>query len=298
MKGDMVYDAASLKTRGILEQKQPGYFTLRLRVVGGRMEAEKLRDLAEIMARYAYSHVHLTIRQGIEIPNVKFQDVENLCSELAAAGLSLSPVGPCVRGITACQGETCRHGMIDTQELARRIDERVSGRSGLPHKFKIGVTGCPNACIKPRENDLGIMGVVNKAFHEELCSGCGICVQGCSSPGALIIEQGSLIHREEICVKCGKCITACPSGAWELVQVSYDVFAGGKMGKQPKLGEKWALCVSDEDQLLDLVNAMITWYAAHGEQKERFGDTLNRTGIENMTEYLTRKVGIPKSDTC
>ena len=35
---------------------------------------------------------------------------------------------------------------------------RLGGRAGLPHKFKIGISGCPNGCTKPKENDLGIMG--------------------------------------------------------------------------------------------------------------------------------------------
>lgn len=286
MKNAQKYDAATLKVRGIIEQKQPAHFTIRLRIVGGRLEAAKLGALAEILARYTSGHAHLTIRQGIEIPNVQFQDVENLCSDLATAGLSLSLVGPCVRSITACQGMLCRHGMIDAQGLAQRIDERVSNRAGLPHKFKIGVTGCPNGCIKPRENDLGIMGIVRKAFHEELCDGCGLCVRNCASPGALIIKGGSLIHHPELCARCGKCLDACPQSAWESVGVGYALFAGGKMGKQPKLGEELALDITDGDHLPDLVDAVVTWYVAHGEQKERFGDTLDRVGIERLTAYL------------
>ena len=30
--------------------------------------------------------------------------------------------------------------------------------SVLPHKFKIAVGGCPNNCVKPDLNDLGIVG--------------------------------------------------------------------------------------------------------------------------------------------
>jgi anaerobic sulfite reductase subunit C len=286
MKHALEYEAAALKARGIMKQKQADEFAIRLRVVGGRLDATKLGALAGILTRYRSGHVHLTIRQGIEIPNVRLRDVEDLCSDLAAAGLSPSPVGPCVRSITACQGLSCGHGMIDAQGLAQRIDERMNCRSGLPHKFKIGVTGCPNGCIKPCENDLGIMGIVRKAFREELCDNCGFCVRDCSSRGALIIEGGSLIHHPELCLGCGKCVAACPHGAWESVAVGYALFAGGKMGKQPKLGQKLALDITDEDQVLDLVHAVVTWYAAHGEQRERFGDTLDRVGIRGLTAYL------------
>lgn len=29
----------------------------------------------------------------------------------------------------------------------------------LPHKFKIAVGGCPNNCVKPNLNDLGVIGL-------------------------------------------------------------------------------------------------------------------------------------------
>ncbi|MGI6425205.1 MAG: hypothetical protein ACOX2A_08330 [Tepidanaerobacteraceae bacterium] len=45
----------------------------------------------------------------------------------------------------------------------------------LPHKFKIGVGGCPNNCIKPDLNDLGVIGQLVPIFDEELCYGCKKC---------------------------------------------------------------------------------------------------------------------------
>ena len=194
MKSELQCDLAALRRRGIIQQKQPGYFTVRLRVVGGRFEAVELTALVGILTKYTLENVHLTTRQGIEIPNVRFEDIDKLCSDFASAGLGTAALGPCVRTITACQGGTCRHGLFDTQRLAQSIYEKVSGRTGLPHKFKIGITGCPNACIKPRENDLGIMGVVGKAFQEDLCNGCGLCVSNCPAAlGVLRVEDGRLV---------------------------------------------------------------------------------------------------------
>jgi dissimilatory sulfite reductase (desulfoviridin) alpha/beta subunit len=51
--------------------------------------------------------------------------------------------------------------------LAKILDERFYGRYGLPHKFKMGVTGCPNSCTKPQEHDLGLMAVIEPALDEE-----------------------------------------------------------------------------------------------------------------------------------
>ena len=52
-------------------------------------------------------------------------------------------------------------GILDTQKFARKIHERFYKgyyNVRLPHKFKIGIGGCPNNCIKPDLNDLGMMG--------------------------------------------------------------------------------------------------------------------------------------------
>jgi dissimilatory sulfite reductase (desulfoviridin) alpha/beta subunit len=35
------------------------------------------------------------------------------------------------------------------------MDRRYFGKE-LSHKFKIGITGCKNSCLKAEENDLGI----------------------------------------------------------------------------------------------------------------------------------------------
>ena len=60
--------------------------------------------------------------------------------------------------ITACPGNrVCKHGQKDSQDFAKEIDEKFFGTE-LPHKFKVAVSGCPNACTKPRENDIGFSG--------------------------------------------------------------------------------------------------------------------------------------------
>ena len=38
----------------------------------------------------------------------------------------------------------------------------------LPHKFKFGVTGCQNNCLKAEENDVGIKGAIRVNWN----SGC------------------------------------------------------------------------------------------------------------------------------
>ena len=42
----------------------------------------------------------------------------------------------------------------------------------LPHKFKIAVGGCPNNCVKPDLNDVGIIGQRIPNVNADVCKGC------------------------------------------------------------------------------------------------------------------------------
>ena len=149
-------DYAALKKGGFMRQKQKGYFSLRLQVVGGDLTAENIRKVSEVAEKYGHGYVHLTSRQGVEIPFIRFEDIEEVKAELAKGGCKPGVCGPRVRTVTACQGnQVCPSGNIDTLKVAQELDERYFGRE-LPHKFKFGVTGCQNNCLKAEENDLGI----------------------------------------------------------------------------------------------------------------------------------------------
>lgn len=73
---------------------------------------------------------------------------------------------------------TCQYGLIDTFSLSKKIHERFYlgyHNVTLPHKFKIAVGGCPNNCVKPNLNDLGIIGQRIPKPDTEKCRGCKVC---------------------------------------------------------------------------------------------------------------------------
>jgi dissimilatory sulfite reductase (desulfoviridin) alpha/beta subunit len=148
----------SLKAQAMIAEQGGERFSVRLGVVGGRLDAAQLHTVARSAERFGDGSVHFTTRQGIEIPHVPFENLGPLRAELKHSGLALAPTGRCVRSIVACPGTYCVHGVADTQGVAQRLHARVGARKGLPHKFKIAIAGCLNGCTKPNENDLGIMG--------------------------------------------------------------------------------------------------------------------------------------------
>jgi dissimilatory sulfite reductase (desulfoviridin) alpha/beta subunit len=279
-------DVAALKLSGVMQQKEEDLFTLRLRIVGGHVDSAQLVTLAGLADRYGQGHVHLTTRQGAEIPNVRLGDVEKVTAELARVGLELGQCGARVRTITACQGKTCRYGLIDCHAVAQALDARLFGRGGLPHKFKIAVTGCPNSCAKPQENEVGVMGNVELELDADRCNLCGICVRVCWVEGALSVDGERLVRRDDLCSRCGVCVAVCPTDAWRILGERYAVYVGGKIGRRPRFGDRLPTPAQDVPSLLALVEDVLDWYATNGRTRERLGDTLDRLGTDALVEEL------------
>ena len=75
-------DYAALKKGGYMRQKQKGYGSLRLAVVGGNLTAENIKTVAEVAEKYGRGYVHMTSRQGIEIPFIKVEELAEVKEEL------------------------------------------------------------------------------------------------------------------------------------------------------------------------------------------------------------------------
>jgi anaerobic sulfite reductase subunit C len=278
-------DHAYTKSEGFIPLREPGLYTIRLAVVGGRVPGEWLAVLSGIASRFGRGHVHLTTRQNIEIPFIREADLPQVRGELEAAGILPGGCGARIRTVVACPGTICRHGLIDSQDLADRISRQLGARS-LPHKFKIAITGCPNSCAKPIENDFGIQGAKFTTFDAGKCINCGQCLPACKSAGALRLDDGQLVRDDAACVNCGDCAAACSQGAFGVAYNGYVVFVGGQMGRRPSLGRKLPLAIRDEATLLRLLDACLDWYQANGQPRERFGRTLDRVGLDRLVAHL------------
>ena len=54
--------------------------------VGGTLTAENLKKIAEVAEKYGDGYVHLTSRQGVEIPFIKLDDIDDVKDDLAKGG--------------------------------------------------------------------------------------------------------------------------------------------------------------------------------------------------------------------
>jgi anaerobic sulfite reductase subunit C len=280
-----------LKRVGIIGQKQKDVYLIRLRTVGGGMTADELNRVAEVSRKYGSGQVHLTTRQAIEIHNIPAENLQPAREELEQAGIVLGVCGPRGRGIVACPGNaTCTSGLIETKELAAEFDEAYL-RVPAPHKFKIGISGCPNNCSKPVENDIGVMGGVLPAWNKDACTACTLCVNIC--PTRAIEQKGKqfVLDRDK-CLLCGLCISNCPASAWTAAKTGYTLYLGGTMGKRPRLGTRARILIESKEELVAYVRKAYDFYVANGKKKERFGYTLDRVGVEKaLAEIFSDRTG-------
>lgn len=280
----MAVDYKALKAGGFMRQKQKDMFSMRLKVIGGTVTTTQLKAIQEAADRYGNGYVHLTSRQGVEIPFVKLEDIEQIKTELEAAGVPTGVCGPRVRTVTACQGgRVCASGCFDTLALAEKVDAHYFGKE-LPHKFKFGITGCQNNCLKAEENDVGIKGGETIEWEREDCIFCGVCVKACRS-GAITMSDGEITVEEAHCNHCGRCVRSCATGAWS-GKPGYLLSFGGTFGNEIQKGEELLPIISDEETLFRVTDAAVDFFTEHGQAGERFAKTIQRTGWDALSRRL------------
>ncbi|WP_445474059.1 4Fe-4S binding protein [Methanococcoides methylutens] len=275
-----------LKKDGFLPQRQNNLCSMRVGITGGYVEVAQLRAIADAAEKYGQGHVHITSRQGIEVPFIDLENVEAAKEYMRNADVRPGVAGRRVRAVVACQGNrVCNHGLIDCQKLAEKIDNTHFG-ADVPYKFKIAITGCPAACLKPQENDLGIMGTVHPQWKKDTCTGCGVCVKRCKG-NAINMDDGSIHIDMDKCILCGECILVCPKGAIVTSKTGYRIFAGGKVGRYPRDGTR-LVEVPTEEEVYDIVNRTIEYYRENGGKNDRLGDLIDREGIGNFKDAVLK----------
>jgi dissimilatory sulfite reductase (desulfoviridin) alpha/beta subunit len=277
-------DVDTLKKSGYMKQRQKDLFVVRLRMPCGNVTCEQLDGITRIAKKYGTGYVHITTRQGLQIPDVDIHNLDAITKELEDNGTPPGSCGPRVRNIISCPGNLeCNYGIIDTYGMGGSLDKEFFGED-IPVKIKFAVTGCPNACAKPQENDLGVMGILKPAINIDDCNGCGTCPFMCPEK-AIVIENDKAKIIWDMCNLCGACIGACPTDLISEEWKGYKIFVGGKIGKHPKLGRELT-DVKTQQETIAIFRKIIDWSKKKNNVGERFGDCLDRVGFDNFKKEI------------
>lgn len=283
-------DIKRVKALGFLHHKGTNKFNGRIITRNGRITDEECRVIAEAAKLYSDSHLMMTTRLTIEVSGIDYNDIDAFRAYLAKAGLETGGTGSKIRPVVSCKGTTCQYGLIDTYALSLEIHQRFFkgyNQVSLPHKFKIAVGGCPNNCVKPNLNDLGIIGARVPLFDTKACKGCSKCHIELSCPiHAAKLVDGKLVIDASMCNGCGRCVTKCPFRCNDQSISGYKVYVGGRWGKQVAHGHMLDKVFTSKNEVLDLTEKAILLFRSEGKPGERFADTIQRIGFETAQEML------------
>ena len=279
-----------VKALGCLQDKRyPDVFNVRVITRNGKITTEEHRAVAEAAEKFGSGEVTMTTRLTLEIQGVKHENIQPLIDFLGEHGLLTGGTGSLVRPVVACKGTTCQYGLLDSFGLSNRIHEKFYiGYHGvtLPHKFKIAVGGCPNNCVKPDLNDLGIIGQRVPAVEPDKCRGCKKCQieNNCPIKAAKVVDGKLIIGTD--CNNCGRCKGKCPFGALPEYTDGYKIYIGGRWGKKFANGRPLEKIFTSEEEVMDVVERAILFFRDEGLTGERFADTIRRLGFDYVQDKL------------
>ncbi|MDD3205755.1 MAG: 4Fe-4S binding protein [Lachnospiraceae bacterium] len=283
-------DEKRVKGLGFLSNKGTDNFSGRVITVNGKLTAEQQKVIAEAAELYGNGIITLTTRLTMEVQGIPYDKIEEFRNYIARVGLETGGTGAKVRPVVSCKGTTCQYGLIDTFALSEEIHERFFlGYASVktPHKFKIAVGGCPNNCVKPDLNDIGIVGQRIPAFDTDACKGCKKCaIQTACPMGAPAMVDEKIQIDKSICNNCGRCAEKCPFKAMTAGQVGYKIYIGGRWGKKTSLGTALHKIFLTKEEALDVIEKALLFYYEQGLAGERFATTIERIGFQQVETQL------------
>ena len=283
-------DQKRVKGMGFLNNKGTDNFNGRIITVNGKITAAQQKCIAEAAEKFGNGEVVFTTRLTVEVPGIPYDKIEEFQQFIAKEGLVTGGTGSRVRPVVSCKGTTCQYGLLDSYALSQEIHERFYEgyrQVLLPHKFKIAVGGCPNNCVKPDLNDLGIIGQYIPNFDEDSCNGCKKCAIEKNCPvGAAKVVDGILEIDKDVCNNCGRCVEKCPFDAIEDGTYGYKIYIGGRWGKKVAQGRALGRIFTDKEEAMSVIEKTILLFREQGKTGERLAQTIDRLGFENVEAQL------------
>ena len=284
-------DVVAVKAKRFLRNRGTDKFSGRILAKGTVFSAQNFKDISTIAEKFGNGKLIATSRQAVEIPGIDFEDIPKAMEFAKEHNLIFGGTGNKIRPVTACKGTTCVYGNFDTQSLATEIHEKFfEGYStvALPHKFKIGIGGCPNSCMKPSLNDFGIEGHKMPLFDAEICRGCKVCsVEKFCPMKAASLQDSKLCIDKDVCIDCGVCSGKCPFKAVAHdTKVVYKIYVGGTWGKHTRMGTPLSSYV-EEAEIMPILEKTLLWFKENANPKERLGMAIDRKGFENFEKAIS-----------
>jgi len=275
-------------------------------------EIDELIAALEALDAVGGRHLRVTVRDGFEIAGVPESVAHRLEALLASLGiehyaLERSPVHvsgchhlfDCPRDLVGTEhlSEQAKH-LVDASGVEEVLLESVKGHVDPRSRLKIAVAGCTSCCNAPQVQDFGVMAKVRPEVTGTACEeGCTRCVDICEDQ-AVALPGGRPAIDAKRCIDCGQCVRVCPTGALGAGKTGFEIFEGGRLGRDPRVGQvakDWASWDEVEGRLKRVLSDIAYTLEPAAEEHVEIHPTRARPGgpTKPVAEPKPARVSVP-----
>ena len=165
--------------QGVYGQRQEGVNMLRIKIPGGRLNADQLDAVADVTEGFAQRVIaHVTTRQSIQLHFVPLAKTPSAMRRLAQVNLtSREACGNTVRNMSACAlSGVCPKEHVDVSaHLNGAVQHFLRNplNQQMPRKFKISFSACESDCAQSLLHDAGVVAVKKDGRHGFMVKAAG-----------------------------------------------------------------------------------------------------------------------------
>lgn len=148
--------AMSDHPKGAILQRDKKTYAIVPRTPVGMVTPEDLENIARVARKYEVPVIKITSGQRFALVGMQKEEVEDIWKELKMDVGKATEL--CLHYVQACPGTAvCKFGVQDSLGLGIEIERFFAGMD-LPHKVKVGISGCPFCCGESFVRDIGVFG--------------------------------------------------------------------------------------------------------------------------------------------
>ncbi|MCK4508736.1 MAG: hypothetical protein KAU27_09350, partial [Desulfuromonadales bacterium] len=157
---------------GVFPARKPACSCIGGKTTGGRVGAEKLRAILQLMVKHEVETLRITPTQDFVLLDVPNSESEALVTALDALDLPVDPSPFRLRSLACVGSEYCKFGVSETKQFARNLLAHLEQNCADFNKpLSIGISGCPHGCAHPNLADIGLVGCMVKDAADNRVAG-------------------------------------------------------------------------------------------------------------------------------
>lgn len=149
------------RSKNVIEQRQPGYHAVEVKLPIGDIEADQFFALAEISRRYSRGRARASFEQNIVFRWVREEDLYPLWRALVDTGLGDGGARE-ISSVVSCPGtDSCKLGITSSMGLGKELIKTIEAMNiddPLIREMHIKMSGCPNSCGQHHLGNVGFHG--------------------------------------------------------------------------------------------------------------------------------------------